>query len=568
MGKEISLADLSKGAVKQSINVKPAEGIKKETVPVAQQENSANTPSKDPMKTARKVSVDELAKKLPKKEEETVTAPIIQNAFDSLTNTMSERKERIENAMPKIMENAREIAMENAMKEQGMTDEQIEAAKEEERNTEYEDIPEVNLGGSTVKDDTDANIVDNTVNAKKNNYNSDDEITNAAKINLDNIKDEEESSLDSDMNDIDNLLKELESEDEDINVNDADESNEEQIERFKESLNSIQVTKDPIDITKFKIRQTPISCNTVLESINHSSTKKCADWVLYGTGRSFRISECSGTELEALRKTIDNSNGINGVIASLKLVYNHIIDDNKPDFEAWTKLIKTEDLDSLYAGLYKACYNDMNLVGRTCSSKASGGCEKSSLVDTDFASMVKFEDDNVKDRFDKLFMKDTTTDTVNTKAESEIIIVSDDIAIAYSLPTLYTTFIQYATLSREVTNKYQDLLNSLAYITGFFKIDKQNQELIPISVKTYPNNISKTVLSKLKIYSQILSTLTNDQYNILTAKLNNLIPTPKVTYIYPETECPECGKKMPEEEIESMLTLLFTRAQLARIKSL
>lgn len=565
MGKEVSLSDLSRGAVKPSINVKPAEGIKRETVPVTQQ-NIDTTVSRDPMRTATKISVSELAKSLPKKEEEqAVDSPIIEAAFSSLTNTLNERKERINAAMPKIMENAREIAMENAMKAQGMTDEQIEAAKKEEENAVYEEVPEINLT-ENVQEPKDSNF--GIAKASDNLPEYDDEISNAAKINIDNIEDEEKTDLESDINDIDKLLKELEGEDKDINVNDADESDEEQLERFKESLNTIQVTKDPIDITKFKIRQKPISCNTVLESINHSTTKKYADWVLYGTGRSFRISECSGTELEALRKTIDNSNGINGVIASLKLVYNHIVDDNKPNFETWTKLIKTEDMDSLYAGLYKACYNDMNLIGRTCNSKTSGGCEKTSLVETDFMSMVKFEDDNVKERFDKLFIKDTTTDTIDTKQESEIIIVSDDIAISYALPTLYTTFIQYATLPREITNKYQDLLNSLAYITGFFKIDKENQELIPISVKTYPNNINKTVLEKLKIYSQILSTLTNDQYNILTAKLNNLIPTPKVTYVYPEAECPECGVKMQEEEIESMLTLLFTRAQLARIKSL
>ena len=46
------------------------------------------------------------------------------------------------------------------------------------------------------------------------------------------------------------------------------------------------------------------------------------------------------------------------------------------------------------------------------------------------------------------------------------------------------------------------------------------------------------------------------------------IKNPKGTYVYPEAECPDCGVKMQEKEIESTLTLLFTRAQLARIKSL
>ena len=71
-----------------------------------------------------------------------------------------------------------------------------------------------------------------------------------------------------------------------------------------------------------------------------------------------------------------------------------------------------------------------------------------------------------------------------------------------------------------------------------------------------------------KTYTEILKTLTNDQYNILTAKLNNIVQTSKVTYIYPEATCPECGATIEEEQIDSMLNLLFTRAQLVQIKSL
>ena len=108
----------------------------------------------------------------------------------------------------------------------------------------------------------------------------------------------------------------------------------------------------------------------------------------------------------------------------------------------------------------------------------------------------------------------------------------------------------------------------MAYIDGFYSIDRQSQELIPIFVKEFPNNINKTVLSKLKLYTDILKTLSVDQYNILNAKLNNIIQTSKVTYVYPEATCPECGTTIEEENIESVLNLLFTRAQLVQIKSL
>ena len=149
-----------------------------------------------------------------------------------------------------------------------------------------------------------------------------------------------------------------------------------------------------------------------------------------------------------------------------------------------------------------------------------------------------------------------------------MIIASDNIAISYSDPTLYNTFIQFNGLPQNIVDKYSDLLTSLAYINGFYAIDQVNKQLQPINIKVYPNNLNKTILSKLKVYIEILKTLTNDQYSVLISKLNNLIEDPKVTYIYPKTICPECGTEIPEEEIPSVLSLLFTRAQLAQVKSL
>ena len=84
----------------------------------------------------------------------------------------------------------------------------------------------------------------------------------------------------------------------------------------------------------------------------------------------------------------------------------------------------------------------------------------------------------------------------------------------------------------------------------------------------YRNNLNKSVIAKLKVYIEILKTLTNDQYNVLTAKLNTIIQNPKISYIYPETTCPECGAKINEEPIDSVMRLLFTRAQLVQVKSL
>jgi hypothetical protein len=92
-------------------------------------------------------------------------------------------------------------------------------------------------------------------------------------------------------------------------------------------------------------------------------------------------------------------------------------------------------------------------------------------------------------------------------------------------------------------------------------------ELVPIGFKEYPGSISKTIMSKLKLYTEILKTLTNDQYTILTNKLSSIIESSKISYIFPKTTCPECGSEIPEAPVESMLQVLFMRAQSIQAKN-
>lgn len=374
--------------------------------------------------------------------------------------------------------------------------------------------------------------------------------------------------------DLDELMSDLDDADDGLNVvDDEDEDPEEVRERFKKSLSSVKVFNDPIDFHKFKIRKTAVDSSFVLSAIQTTQSKKKADWGLYHTKRSMTFTECSGPELDNLRKTIQNSNNVNGVIESLKFVYNHTEDANKPRFETWCKMIRTEDIESLYYGIYRACYSSANLIARICQhdDQHPKNCGKTNLIDTNIDDMVVYGGDNdnhdkIKAEFKDIVAKDTTTES--NVFESTLMQISDDIVISYRPASLYTTFIQFSTLKPEITQKYSEILNTMAYIDGFFSIDRVNGELIPIEIKEYPKNINKTVLSKLKVYTSILKSLNNDQYNVLTGKLANIIEAPKITYVYPKATCPECGSEIAQENIDSMLNLLFTRAQLAQIRSL
>ena len=485
-------------------------------------------------------------------------APLVKNAFDSMYNTVADRKERIETEfMPIVEENAREMALAKEMGED-IENTYMPIREDTEQATSFSDNGETTIDDITEEDDI---IEEPEIKTNENKVESPDtnkESKKSSKITTIEPDDDDDEDLDS-------LLDDLDDENDDDLDNDEEETAEEVRTRFKETLTSVNVTKDPIDLSKFKIRQAATSGNAILSTVNNKLQNfKKADWALYHTGRSMTFVECRGPELDSLRKTISNSNNINGVIASLRFIYNHTIDANKPDFEAWCKLIRTEDVESLYFGLYRACYADTNLVARACVGEK--GCNKTSLIDTPINDMVKFENDEVKDKFNKILSGDTTTPT-NT-FESELLQISDNFVISYSPPSLYSTFIQYATLSQNITDKYSDTLNTMAYIDGFFNINKETMELIPMSFTKYKNNINKTTISKLKMYIEILKTLNNDQYNIMIAKLNNLIQNPKVTYIYPKAECPECGAELAEENIDSVLNLVFTRAQLVQVKSL
>lgn len=573
MSKEITLEELNK----KPTNKQPENNTKVEQTPKVQSNSNS--------KAGKAISVSDLSSHL-KKTHDTENkisdeSPMVKDAFDSMFNTLEERKRKInEEVMPIIEANARDMAMQ---RELGVD---VFNTKLGDREDGIDSIPGQNVENTSspvinevTKDDFDISaelLGDETEDDKATTNASEPESEKTYVVHKEEKKAEpnkpnkkstntiiEENSGEDDL---DALMKDLETEESKLDVEDDSEDTAEEIRaRFKESLESVQIARDTIDLSKFKIRKTATSSAAVLSSISsRPQNLKRADWALFYTGRSMSFIESKGPELDALRKTITNSNGINAVIASLKFAYDHVADANKPKFEAWCKLIRTEDIESLYFGLYRACYADANLVARACIGDK--GCKKTSLIDTDINTMVKFEDDETKEKFYNILNKDTTTES--TKFESELIQISDNFVLSYTMPTLYSTFIQYATIKPEITEKYSDILNTMAYIDGFFSIDRDSLELVPIAVKEFPNNINKTVLSKLKLYTDILKTLSLDQYNILNAKLNNIIQTSKVSYIYPEATCPECGTTIEEEGIESVLNLLFTRAQLVQIKSL
>lgn len=525
MSKEVQLSDLINNSVKSSEVIKPTNSI-------------AST---------KEIGIDAIAKTLPGREEEKITNPeIIDDAFSSMHNILEEKKKFIEEeVMPVVAQNAADMAIENELngeaKEEDTKEESIEL-----EDIDYEDTEESVMAPVTTLE------IPEPAEKKKNSKKKVEAV----------VEPEDTAPIDDLISDIDDLIG---NEDDSEEIVEEEETVEETRERIKESLTKIKV-HDDLDLTKFTIAQKPLSSSVILSNIGSKKVSKQIDWALYSTGIPVTMSEGSGPELEALAKTMRNSNALNSAVSALRLLYNHIIDENKPSFEAWTKLVKSEDLESLYYAFYKACYCDANLIGVTCDGADKHGCDKTSVVDIDIETMVKFDSDEVKKKFYDILNHDTTTS--NTKVKSTLTPISDSIAISYSEPTLYSTIIQFSTLKPEIIEKHNDLLNTMAYINGFYMIDKENQRIVPFAMRTYPNNLNKTILSKLKLYSDILKTLTPDEYDFAMGKLSTIDQESKVQYIIPEVECPECGHKIAESYAGNMLDMVFNRRQLAQIRSL
>ena len=530
------------------------------------------------------MSASEMAQQLIKdgvmepKKDETEEHPVMQNAFDALTETIKERERNIDNLLETMRDNAEE---DRKKKEFGLDDDyddededtgnsDIESELERQQNYSSDDS---NKKSSKVKDDFDFDDDDDPKPVKKEEEKKPVEFDDED----DDDEDEEDSSnLNSDIAELDGLLKatNTSSSDNDTEDDDTDipetprgpENDREMIEKFKKSFKGVKIIRDPIDLSKFTISDKPESNKLILKSIESSEAVRRADWALYHTQRSMTFKECSGPELDALRKIMENANDVNRVKASLEFIYSHVYDSNKPPFEEWTKLIRTEDVDNMYFGIYKACYADSNLIPRTCNK-----CGKTSLIETAIDKMPvygRIGDDpvKIKKEFNRILNQDSTT-AINP-FKSELLQISDEYVVAFSPASLYSTFILYSTLDADVTERFAETLNTMSYIDKFFHIDRENSTLRPIKVKEYKDDLNKSVRSKLRVYSDVLNTLSTDQYNAFMSKLNTLVGLSKIHYIMPKCVCPECGEEIPEAEVDSMLNLLFIRAQLARIVSL
>ena len=333
---------------------------------------------------------------------------------------------------------------------------------------------------------------------------------------------------------------------------------------IKENFNPVS---NKIDLGKFKIAKKPVNASKVIAHIQQASIE-AADGVLYAANRPVRMSALSAMEIESLDKgNIKRGNYNQFMLTKLHLIYDHLIDTNKPHtFETWMKSVTNDVVDDYFFTLYKATFGKSNIVTYSCQDDE---CHNIFMKSRDIDDMIKFKNNEVKTKYlDILHSGNINTET--TEYETKPYQANNEYVFSLRKPSLYATYIEPSLINEEFINKYEDLLLLISYIDDIYVIDSANEQLIKIDTKADPRRPDVTVKRKIKTYATIIKSLTSDQLQSLSIATDELDDAEtddsgnlvrNITYIYPEDTCEKCGKTIPEAE-ESPENMLFTRHQL------
>lgn len=324
-----------------------------------------------------------------------------------------------------------------------------------------------------------------------------------------------------------------------------------------------------VDLSSFKISKKPIAAAKVINEIKGKPIE-CADAVLYDVGRPIRMSAWGPMEIQSINPEQVRSGSVNYnafMEKKLRLIYDHLIDANKPkSFEAWAMSTPNTTMDDYMFAAYKATYGQANIVTFNCSDD---DCANVFMENVPVSQMIKFKDEETKKKYYDI-LHSGTTDTVSEEYEVTLHQVSDDFVFGLKKPSLYNTYIEPTLLDSAFSAKYQDLLLLMTYIDCAYMIDKNTNELVLIDTKPIASDRAKTYKRRIKTFDAILKSLTSDQLQALSVETDkydagklddngNLIKD--ITYVFPERRCPKCGKKIDEVEVAPD-NMLFTRHQL------
>lgn len=339
----------------------------------------------------------------------------------------------------------------------------------------------------------------------------------------------------------------------------AAEDEQKEVDDIIEGLKSaakatLKPSLNKIDLEKFKVSKKGVNVTKVIYTdIDRGDV---ADWVLYGSKVPIAMRGLTGPELIKLDPENSNRSRQNFLKDAYRIIYDKVVDANKPDFITWMKQTKYTDVDNIYFALYMATFNGSNFVSYQCPD-----CKKVFIKEVNFRDMVKFKDDTVRVKVEELMTH--STDNGEIPYEVERIQVSDKYVFDMKSPSLYNVVYETAGLSQTTLDKYGDLIDTITFIDAVYTIDYTNMQLVPVMIPIVKDNLEKTIANRIKFMYNILRQLSSDEYYAVRGYITKITDqSADISYLIPGAKCPECDKEIPANEETDGQAMLFTRHHL------
>ncbi|MBR6289305.1 MAG: hypothetical protein IKR19_08220 [Acholeplasmatales bacterium] len=294
---------------------------------------------------------------------------------------------------------------------------------------------------------------------------------------------------------------------------------------------------------------------------------KVSKWVLFNQKCTVHMKEFSGSELETMMEYYQASRrSADAMRRMYNMIYDHIASAKPANFETWLKVTPFSDLDNYFFAIYIASFNGANYIPIDCTNNECGKSYITENVDI-MNSMVHFETKEERDKFTDLYKSEAKAISSGVYV-SEVVPLNYKIAIGFKEASLWD-IIEINSIDTATANEFSSIIEYIPYIDNLYLIDMENNRLTPVGYNTYPENPQKTTRAKIKKYNKVFSALTVDEFTPVKAYVSALLDKTSrgISYVIPETTCPECGHVNPERPIQQgqVADMVFTRCQLGAL---
>lgn len=380
-----------------------------------------------------------------------------------------------------------------------------------------------------------------------------------APVDIEDTKDDEDLDIIDD--DIINDLG-LADEMREIEEKEREERLNQRMATFKDQLRTILIpNKKKTDLSKFKIVKSTMPASNILSK--QAEETPYFTWVLPYTGISVSVSPLSAIEIQNLINVEEGRNNVEAARAQFELIWKHLHPKcNAGSFENWCKKIHYADIDHLYFAVYKACFQNANIIGFQCQNTK---CDNIFAEKREIMDMVKFGTDKDKELFERIYQQDPSVDCT---LEEDLMEVSDKYAIGVGPITLYNILFEINFVDKAMTEKYDTFVGMAATIKSLYRIDEEKEALIPIAFRTDKNDVVKTYKYRIASLYKIFNTLSDIDLNDISDRIgeyaDKYADAINISYQMPAATCPECGEEIKAAEAPAQ-QLVFIRHRLVQV---